>query len=161
IAQAATTLAAVHAQGILHRDLKPENLFVTTDGQLKILDLGLIKRVECDTTALSLHTMQTNVGVLLGTPAYMSPQQCRSGALHAGSDIYSLGGTLYELVCGEPPFIAGGTQAIVLSHLTLRPPRPRTRVSDLPPGAESIILRALAKNPGERWSSMAELAHVL
>jgi hypothetical protein len=158
--QVAEALAAAHAGDVVHRDLKPDNLFLIADAhrlgkrQVKVLDFGIAKlersRLE------QVH--KTRTGALLGTPLYMSPEQCMSQKdVDARTDIYSLGVILYELVTGKRPFDGDGVYAIISMHINDPPAPPATLRPDLPPMLEAIILRALAKAPADRQASMAEL----
>jgi tRNA A-37 threonylcarbamoyl transferase component Bud32 len=161
--ETAEAVAAAHDKGIVHRDLKPENIFlVRREGApplVKVLDFGIAK-LRTD-VASTLAT--TQVGMIMGTPQYMSPEQCRdaSGVDHR-TDIYSLGVILYEMACGRPPFqSAAGFTDLVFSHVAVAPEAPRKLAADLPVAVESVILRCLAKSADERYPSMRELVAAL
>jgi serine/threonine protein kinase len=163
--QAAAALGAAHAKGIIHRDLKPDNVFLIPDPQragrdlVKILDFGIAKLVappEAATRAV------TRTGALLGTPLYMSPEQCRgTKELDQRSDVYSLGVLLYEMLAGVPPFVSDSWGELVHMHIGVAPPPLRSRNPDLPEALEQVVARTLAKDPEARFSSMAELQHAL
>ena len=155
VAQCCEALEASHAAGIVHRDLKPENIFLVhrrgDPNFVKILDFGIAK-------VTGNPSLKTRTGVLLGTPAYMSPEQCRgSGEVDARADVYSLGIVLYELTTGDVPFNGDGYGQVLLSQMTEQPKPPSTVNRDLPRSVEAIILRALAKDPLQRYQSMAEM----
>jgi serine/threonine-protein kinase len=156
----ASALGAAHKQGIVHRDLKPDNLFVVPDladpgrEYIKVLDFGIAK--------LAQHakgdSVKTRTGTLMGTPVYMSPEQCLgTKELDLRSDIYSLGCIIFEMVCGKPPFYSEGFGELVNMHLNEPPPAPRSVEPSLPEKIEAVILRALAKKPEQRFPNMAEL----
>jgi len=157
--QIASSLAAAHAANIVHRDLKPENLFMVRDGEAlagerpKILDFGIAK-LGNDAGA---DRFQTRTGMVMGTPAYMSPEQCNAGKIDQRTDIYSLGCVLYHLVIGKPPFDLDGVGAIIAAHLREPPPVPSKVSARVAPAIDTLIARCLAKNPDERFSSMTEL----
>jgi serine/threonine protein kinase len=157
--QTCRALQASHDKGIVHRDLKPENLFLVRSDErrnfVKILDFGIAKM-------LSNPYTRTRTGVLLGTPAYMSPEQCRgSGEVDHRSDIYSLGIMLYELTTGVLPFAAQGYGDVIMAHMTRPPEPPTTHNPKIPPKLEAAILRALEKKPQDRFQSMFELGSLL
>jgi serine/threonine protein kinase len=159
VAQCCSALEASHKVGIVHRDLKPENIFLLErrgdPNFVKILDFGIAKVSGSPST-------KTRTGVLLGTPAYMSPEQCRgSGAVDARADVYSLGIVLYELCTGDVPFNAEGYGQVLLAQMTEPPPPPSSKNKDLPKVVEAVILRALEKDPAKRYQSMSELGRAI
>ena len=163
--QAASALFAAHSHGIVHRDLKPDNIFLVDDQRfvgrelVKILDFGIAK-LRGD---LSTNPVDTKLGSVIGTPAYMSPEQCRGipDAVDHRTDIYSLGVILYEMLCGEPPFVAPGPGDLMMMHMTMAPVPPSERRPDVPPSVEQVVLKMLAKHRDERFDSMADFAAAL
>jgi serine/threonine protein kinase len=154
-AAVADALAYAHGQGVVHRDVKPSNILLR-DGRPDspvLTDLGIARLLEA--------TVDTASGGTLGTPAYMSPEQGQGRPADARSDIYALGAVLFELVTGQPPFQAESPYAVVLHHVHTPPPRPRDLRPDLPQAVEEVILRALAKDPGDRYQSAAAFAAAL
>ena len=156
--QICLALAASHEKGIVHRDLKLENIhLVQRDGRtfVKVLDFGIAK-------LLSNPYTRTGTGVLLGTPAYMSPEQCRgAGEIDHRSDIYSLGVMLYELACGTLPFAAQGYGDVLVAHMTTSPEPPSTWNATVPKSLEAIIQCALEKRADDRFQSMNALGAAL
>jgi serine/threonine-protein kinase len=160
----ASALAAAHAKQIVHRDLKPDNIFLVPDADMpggeraKVLDFGIAKVSEAQRGTGS----KTRTGAVMGTPTYMSPEQCRgAGEVDHRSDIYSIGCILYEMVCGRPPFQQEGIGELIASHM-LMPPDPPTRHNpSISAATEGLILNLLAKNPNERVQSCGELARLL
>ncbi|MGE0550748.1 MAG: protein kinase [Kofleriaceae bacterium] len=156
--QAAGSLATAHACGVVHRDLKPDNLFLVRDHEAlggertKILDFGICSLVDRRSSRL------TEVGIMMGTPGYMSPEQCRGDrAIDHRSDIYSLGCVMFQMITGRQLFTADAPGDLVVAHLQEDPPAPSLYVAELPFEVDSIVLRCLAKSPIDRFQSMAEL----
>jgi hypothetical protein len=148
-------LEAAHAKGVVHRDLKPENVFVSPTGRVTVLDFGIAK------LANLAQGTPTQTGMLLGTPAYMSPEQTRSLPLDARSDLYSVGVMLYEGATGAVPFIAASLYDVLDMHVRTPPAPPRTLNPAIPVALERVILRALEKDPANRFASAAEMRAAL
>jgi serine/threonine protein kinase len=149
--QAAEALQAAHAGHVIHRDLKPANLFVLSSGQLKICDFGIASAVDS-------ATHLTATGQAIGTPAYMSPEQCQGQQVDERSDLYSLGCVLYALLTGQPPFTEGQPLTIMLQHINAAPAAPRTIRPDTPSELDRLVLELLAKDPARR---PADAGHVM
>jgi hypothetical protein len=160
--QIARGLAAAHEKGIVHRDLKPENVFVASDGQVKILDFGLAKLTQAETSGeLSQSPTEargTDAGTVLGTIGYMSPEQVRGAAVDHRSDIFSLGAILYELVAGRRAFSKETSAETMTAILREDPPDLTETNLALPPALERIVSHCLEKNPQERFASARDLA---
>ncbi|HEY7374903.1 MAG TPA: serine/threonine-protein kinase, partial [Polyangia bacterium] len=165
ILQTTSALAAAHAKGIVHRDLKPDNLYLVPDDaaaggmRVKVLDFGIAKLRD----DLSGGMAKTQAGSLMGTPPYMSPEQCRgiSDAIDHRTDVYAMGIILFEMLCGGPPFVSEGWGEVVLAHLTKPPPSARARNPSIPESLEVVIMKALAKDPNERFSTAADMRAAL
>ena len=163
-AQTAAAVAEAHAHGIIHRDLKPQNIVVTPAGQVKVLDFGLAKSVQLkhESGRPADDTSQfSKSGLVVGTVAYMSPEQLRAERLDFRSDIFSLGAVLYEMVSGKKPF-ARDSHAEVISAILASPPPPLTRDSgSVPAELSRIIFKCLEKDKEQRYQSASELVYDL
>lgn len=142
-----------HANGIIHRDVKPANIFLLKNGKVKIVDFGIAQ--------ISQSSLMTRTGVILGTPSYMSPEQVRSDELSGRSDQFSVGVIMYELLTGRRPFEGDTYTAILYQILHEDPPPLRDFFPTCPPGLEATVLKALSKNPEDRFQDLASLARRL
>jgi serine/threonine protein kinase len=161
--QICTSLDVVHKSGIVHRDLKPENLFLCLDPAVpggeraKILDFGIAKLSGDDP-----GTHKTRTGVLMGTPYYMSPEQCSGGdEVDHRSDIYAMGCVMFAMLTGRPPFEGKGAGDLIAHHLREPAPRASSRVAGVPAALDDIVRTCLEKAPGDRFASMAQLVRAL
>ncbi len=154
-----SALAAAHAIGIVHRDLKPDNVLVTVEGHAKVLDFGIAKLAPELQSGLS---PRTQTGALLGTPHYMAPEQI-SGAtqLDARADIYAAGVMLFEAMTGKRPFAGDTLFDLMRMHLEAAPPSIRELRPDVPLAMERVVHKAMAKQPGDRFQTVTELARAL
>ncbi|MEX2247913.1 MAG: protein kinase [Dehalococcoidia bacterium] len=151
--QIAQGLEHAHKHGIVHRDLKPGNVWLTDAGVVKIGDFGL---------ALSLdRTRMTMAGTMVGTAAYMPPEQAMGGATTASSDLYALGCIIYEMVSGRPPFVGDDVVAVISQHVNTPPVSPTWHTPECPAGLEALITRLLAKDPAQRPKSATEVVEAL
>ena len=148
--QLAEALNYAHGHGIIHRDLKPANALIDGDGNLFLTDFGIAKLLESASPRL------TQTDAILGTPAYISPEQAKAETVNQRSDIYSLGIILYEMVTGSVPFVADTPLAVILKHISDPLPPPSILKKDIPESIEQVILKALAKEPDNRYATAAE-----
>ena len=152
IIEACSGLSAAHKAGLIHRDIKPSNLLLTQDGTVKVSDFGLAKRAQSQTLQM------TKAGQIIGTPYYMSPEQCQSQEVDARSDVYSLGATYYGLLTGKNPYAdSGSVLQVMYAHCNSEPPDPRDPQPDVPAACAHIVERAMAKQPDQRYQSTEEM----
>jgi len=140
-----------HRHGIVHRDIKPGNVMLTRTGEVKVMDFGIARAVS-DAQATMTQTAQ-----VIGTAQYLSPEQARGERVDARSDLYSTGCLLYELLVGRPPFLGDSPVAIAYQHVRENPVPPSQLDPEIPTWADSIVLRAMAKNPAQRYQSAADM----
>jgi len=157
--QLATGLQAAHREGIVHRDLKPGNLRITQDGHLKILDFGLAELIDATSDVASVQTVTVNM-TLTGTVPYMAPEQF-GGVCDQRTDLWAAGAVLYEMATGQLPFPDTQIQKLKDAILTREPARPSSINPNISPGLETVILRALQKDPNRRYQTAADLGNDL
>ena len=152
-ADVAAALERAHSSGIVHRDIKPNNIMVTTGGQTKVTDFGIARALGASTE----QTQMTQTGMVIGTAAYLSPEQAQGNPVDARSDVYSLGCVLYEMLAGKAPFSGDTPLAIAYKHVREDADPPSTVNPDVPRELDAITLKALAKNPDNRYASAHEM----
>ena len=159
VRQIGGALSAAHAKGIVHRDLKPDNIFLVLDPEvpggerIKLLDFGIAKLAGESATGMNM----TRTGAVMGTPTYMSPEQCRGVAADHRADLYALGCIAFEMCGGRPPFIGEGTGDVLAAHIHVQPPSIADLGSRVPPDVERLVQQLLAKSPAQRVQSGADL----
>ncbi|MGV0810649.1 Stk1 family PASTA domain-containing Ser/Thr kinase [Mycolicibacterium boenickei] len=151
IADACQALNFSHQHGIVHRDVKPANIMISKNNAVKVMDFG-IARALADT-----GNSVTQTAAVIGTAQYLSPEQARGETVDARSDVYSLGCVLYEILTGEPPFIGDSPVAVAYQHVREDPVPPSRRHTGISPELDAVVLKALAKNPDNRYQTAAEM----
>src|ERR1044072_808910 len=148
--QLADALSYAHTHGVIHRDLKPANALIDSQGNIFLTDFGIARLLERASPRL------TQTDAIMGTPAYISPEQAQGNDVDQRSDIYSLGIILYEMVTGRVPFVADTPLAVLFKHISDPLPLPSRVKPDIPPSIEKVILKALAKDPKDRFATADE-----
>lgn len=148
----AKALERAHTAGLVHRDVKPNNIMLTSTGQIKVTDFGIVRALGGEA-----EQQMTQTGMVIGTAAYLSPEQAQGNAVDARSDVYSLGCVLYEMLTGQTPFTGDTPLAIAYKHVREDPQPPSTLNPDVPPALDAITMKALAKNPDNRFANAAEM----
>ncbi|HSE39188.1 MAG TPA: protein kinase, partial [Acidobacteriota bacterium] len=147
--QICAALDAAHEKGVVHRDIKPQNILLESSGDVKIMDFGIARLEEMKG--------MTSTGTVMGTPDYMSPEQAQGLELDHRTDVYSTGVVLFEVFCGRLPFQADSALAVLNKHIREQPPKPSSLHPHIPPELDRILLKALAKNPAQRYANISEL----
>ncbi|MDG4794794.1 Stk1 family PASTA domain-containing Ser/Thr kinase [Micromonospora sp. WMMD1082] len=140
-----------HRHGIIHRDIKPGNVMLTQTGQVKVMDFGIARALASGATTM------TQTSAVIGTAQYLSPEQARGEAVDARSDVYAAGCVLFELLCGHPPFVGDSPVSVAYQHVREAPPTPSDLNPDVNPAVDAIVLKALSKNPLNRYQSAGEM----
>jgi eukaryotic-like serine/threonine-protein kinase len=148
-ASVASALAFAHRHSVVHRDVKPGNVLLTPDGEVKVTDFGIARAVNTEESL-------TQTGAVMGTAAYFSPEQAEGKVVDARSDIYSLGVVLYEMCVGKPPFTGDSPVAVASKHVRDAPVLPRAANPAVPAALEAVVMKAMAKNPDDRYGSAEE-----
>ncbi|CPW20707.1 Probable serine/threonine-protein kinase PknB [Mycobacteroides abscessus] len=151
IADSCQALNFSHQHGIIHRDVKPANIMISKTGAVKVMDFGIARAVS------DAGNSVTQTAAVIGTAQYLSPEQARGETVDARSDVYSLGCVLYELLTGEPPFVGDSPVAVAYQHVREDPVAPSKHNPEIPPGLDSVVLKALSKNPDNRYQNAAEM----
>lgn len=151
IADACQALNFSHQHGIIHRDVKPANIMISKTGAVKVMDFGIARAIADSGNSV------TQTAAVIGTAQYLSPEQARGERVDARSDVYSLGCVLYEILTGEPPFIGDSPVAVAYQHVREDPVAPSHKRSGISPELDAVVLKALAKNPDNRYQSAAEM----
>jgi len=150
VKQVAQGLTFAHEHGVVHRDIKPSNIMVTGDSRVKITDFGIAR--------LASSAVQTQIGMVLGSPRYMSPEQVLGKPIDQRSDIFSLGVMLFEMLTEKAPFVGDTLNEIMIQTININPPAPSSINNQLPGGLDFIVAKALEKEPNDRYQSAREFA---
>lgn len=150
-AEVCAALEFSHRHGIIHRDIKPGNVMMTLNGQVKVMDFGIARALAGGATTM------TQTSAVIGTAQYLSPEQARGEAVDARSDVYAAGCVLFELLCGHPPFVGDSPVSVAYQHVREDPRAPSEINPDVNPDVDAIVLKALAKNPLNRYQSAQEM----
>jgi eukaryotic-like serine/threonine-protein kinase len=140
-----------HRHGIIHRDVKPGNVMITPNGQVKVMDFGIARDLASGATTM------TQTSAVIGTAQYLSPEQARGELVDARSDVYATGCVLFELLCGHPPFVGDSPVAVAYQHVREDPPLVSSMNPEVGPDIDAVVMKALAKNPANRYQSAAEM----
>ncbi|BCJ53185.1 serine/threonine protein kinase [Actinoplanes sp. NBRC 14428] len=151
IADICAALEFSHRHGIIHRDIKPGNVMITQNGQVKVMDFGIARALASGATTM------TQTSAVIGTAQYLSPEQARGESVDARSDVYAAGCVLFELLVGHPPFVGDSPVSVAYQHVREDPKAPSDIVREVPPDVDAIVLKALAKNPINRYQSAQEM----
>jgi beta-lactam-binding protein with PASTA domain/predicted Ser/Thr protein kinase len=151
IADACQALNFSHQHGIIHRDVKPANIMISTTNAVKVMDFGIARALSDSGNSV------TQTAAVIGTAQYLSPEQARGDTVDARSDVYSLGCVLYEMLTGEPPFVGDSPVAVAYQHVREDPLPPSRRYEGIPADLDAVVLKALAKNPENRYQTAAEM----
>src|ERR1700755_955471 len=151
IADACQALNFSHQNGIIHRDVKPANIMISATNAVKVMDFGIARAIADSGNSV------TQTAAVIGTAQYLSPEQARGETVDARSDVYSLGCVLYEILTGEPPFVGDSPVAVAYQHVREDPVPPSERNPALSPDLDAVVLKALAKNPDNRYQTAAEM----
>ncbi|SOX56759.1 serine/threonine protein kinase [Mycobacterium ahvazicum] len=151
IADACQALNFSHQNGIIHRDVKPANIMISTTNAVKVMDFGIARAIADSGNSV------TQTAAVIGTAQYLSPEQARGDSVDARSDVYSLGCVLYEILTGEPPFTGDSPVAVAYQHVREDPVPPSKRHAGISPDLDAVVLKALAKNPDNRYQTAAEM----
>ncbi len=151
VADVCAALDYSHEQGIVHRDIKPGNVMLTPTGAVKVMDFGIARAITASTATM------TQTAAVIGTAQYLSPEQARGEHVDARSDVYSTGCLVYELLTHRPPFTGDSPVAVAYQHVREDPPLPSSLNPDIDPATEAVVMKAMAKNPGNRYQTAGEM----